>query len=279
MFSKTTSLMGLAFAVSSVAASTCLTPHVRSGPVHGNPLWGNTICSNQITSCSVVCNSKVQENTCTSNNEGVDNPLKSITYCFSCVCADGSVPNLKPYLHTVPNTVCQRQSETCYGKPGCEVCGDINLTKPDYWPADKPWSRTDIPGSAPSTTQLPGTIISTASATTTTTSAAVSATNESSSIASSSAIESAISSTTTITSESSIASSSAILSTSSGLSFSNSTITSGTPVPTLVFSTTSSTRVATSTRLTSSIPTAAAGAVEPAFMGALGVAMAALLAL
>ncbi|KAK3327217.1 hypothetical protein B0T19DRAFT_156595 [Cercophora scortea] len=276
MFSKTTSLMALAFAVSSVAANTCLTPYVRSGPVHGNPLWGNTICPSQITSCSVLCDNKALENTCTSNNEGVDNPLKSITYCFSCVCADGSVPNLKPYYGTVPNTVCQRKSESCYGKEGCEVCGDINLTKPDYWPADKPWTRTDIPGSAPSTTQLPWTVTSSASATTTTSSASVSATSESSAVASSSAVESSVSST--ITSESSIASSSAIISTSSGLSFSNSTITSGTPVPTLVFSTTS-TRVATSTRLTSSIPTAAAGAVEPAFVGALGMAMAALFAL
>lgn len=77
---------------------------------------GNAVCPGTINACKALCpGGAVETNTCTNDSEsGYDNPFEDITYCYECTCADGSSPNLSPYLNTVPNYYCQREREDCY---------------------------------------------------------------------------------------------------------------------------------------------------------------------
>ncbi|KAK3381479.1 hypothetical protein B0H63DRAFT_475813 [Podospora didyma] len=116
MFSKksTVGLMALAFAVSASAASICTKFPARQVPVHGTPQFGNHMCSDQIDTCSALCGSiGTSANTCTSDNNGDDNPFQSKTYCYECVCADDTVPNLAPYWNTIPHDYCVRVQADC----------------------------------------------------------------------------------------------------------------------------------------------------------------------
>lgn len=71
------------------------------------------MCPDQITNCAALCKNQVLANTCNSDNDGVDNPFRYITYCFECTCADGSTPDLAQYYGTIPNTACQRNLQNC----------------------------------------------------------------------------------------------------------------------------------------------------------------------
>ncbi|KAK3348833.1 hypothetical protein B0T25DRAFT_569498 [Lasiosphaeria hispida] len=131
MYAKLSGLMALAL-VGTSAASTCLTPPKRTQPGR-DVTFGDTVCPNQITACSALCG-KTSTNTCTSNNNGSDDPFQSITYCYQCTCSDGSTPDLAKYANTVPTLVCERTLQNCqysYSQIGlsapagaCPACGD-----------------------------------------------------------------------------------------------------------------------------------------------------------
>jgi hypothetical protein len=112
---------------------------------------GNAVCPGTIDACNAVCGGgEVETNTCTNDSEyGGDNPFQDITYCYDCTCADGSSPDLSPYLNTVPNYYCQRDQQDCfyaydmYGQlppdGACPTCGE------DYAPGLEPhypWETT-----------------------------------------------------------------------------------------------------------------------------------------
>ncbi|KAK0724410.1 hypothetical protein B0H67DRAFT_103813 [Lasiosphaeris hirsuta] len=163
--------------VGSSAASTCLTPVVRTRTGRDVGSFGNTVCPNQIATCSALCG-KTSTNTCTSNNNGEDNPFKSITYCYQCTCSDGSTPDLAKYAGTVPTVVCERALDNCeysydqVGKsppPGaCTACAQ------DAPPAPKATTTavattiatTSTPKTTPTSTTTPKTTSTTAKPTT-----------------------------------------------------------------------------------------------------------------
>ncbi|KAK0615349.1 hypothetical protein B0T17DRAFT_511119 [Bombardia bombarda] len=140
--------IALALAVSLVAARynysalDCVVPLMRAGPGR-DVSFSNWLCPSQVASCSAICGKNTQVNQCDNDGPGVDNPFQYITYCFKCICADGSVPELWNYRNTVPNEVCQRWLQNCqysWGGPPrntdqCTPCGDQDA-------ADITWTTT-----------------------------------------------------------------------------------------------------------------------------------------
>ncbi|RKU41368.1 hypothetical protein DL546_003093 [Coniochaeta pulveracea] len=159
---KITAVLALALCSTlSLAEETCLTPPRRSMPGRDGGGFGNYVCPGTVDACKALCpGGAVDTNTCTNDSEyGEDNPFDYITYCYECTCADGSSPDLSPYLNTVPNYVCQRESEDCFygynmygGLPpdgACATCGE------EYAPGLEPhysWETTTAAAGATTST-------------------------------------------------------------------------------------------------------------------------------
>ncbi|KAJ5120585.1 uncharacterized protein N7515_009973 [Penicillium bovifimosum] len=86
-------------------------------------------CSAQRNTCPDICQDGTRLNSCDSN-----------TLDFSCVCADGSTPDVTPFKQTVPFFVCQANYGQCInshpddaeGQRTCKknaVCGSKNATE------------------------------------------------------------------------------------------------------------------------------------------------------
>ncbi|KAB5515072.1 hypothetical protein GE09DRAFT_1160852 [Coniochaeta sp. 2T2.1] len=262
MFAKIT-VLALAAALV-VAEETCMTNPARSQPGRDGGAFGDYKCPKQITNCAALCKDKVQTNTCTSDNDGEDTPFQSITYCFDCVCADGSTPDLASYYDTIPYYICSQAEQNCeyrynqYAKTApdgaCPTCGSQYAVEPTWMQYTNTWPT-------PTTTAVP-TDTGVAEVTTeSTTDLLTTSTSTTSSETSSTSSEVSSSPTTTFQLHTTI---------------SNSTITT---VPTTSHTSTRS-RTSTSTRSTSSAPVATGGAalVEPA-MAVFGMGLAAVFAL
>jgi len=241
---------------------------------------GNTACPNQISNCAALCKGQVSANTCTSNNDGVDNPFRSITYCFECACADGSTPDLAQYLDTIPTMVCQRRLQNCqygYNQVGqsapdgaCTKCGSTYAVEPSWYSLLSSMRRTTTTTSseaAPATTTPTEATTSPAEVEVTTTSSEE--TSSTSSLLTSTSTSSSTSASETTTSST----------TSSSQGSSAPAITSQSTATVRTSTTTSSTRSSTSST-TSAAPVKSAGAamVEPA-MAVFGMGLAAVMVL
>ena len=242
---------------------------------------GNTACPNQITNCAALCKGQVSANTCTSNNDGVDNPFRSITYCFECACADGSVPDLAQYLDTIPTMVCQRQGQNCqygYNQVGksapdgaCTPCGSTYAVEPSWYSLlSSIRTAATTSEAAPTTTE--------AAAAATTTSPAEVTTSSSSGEASTGSTSLLLTSTSTFSSTSAAETTSSTTSSSYGSSAPAITSQSSTTIRTST--TTSSTHSSKTSSTTSAAPVKSAGAamVEPA-MAVFGMGLAAVMVL
>ncbi|KAJ5449814.1 uncharacterized protein N7458_006263 [Penicillium daleae] len=88
-------------------------------------------CQGQRNECPSICNGSTTQNTCE------DSTLK-----FNCICADGSVPDVSPYIETVPFYVCEETYGQCInahpndaeGQRACKAaatCGSKNASAED----------------------------------------------------------------------------------------------------------------------------------------------------
>ncbi|KAK4184823.1 hypothetical protein QBC35DRAFT_454903 [Podospora australis] len=120
MVSKSSSLLVLAFTAATSALAPpeygrwdCYMPATRSGPGRSVSSFGNNVCPKNVAVCDALCNGNVSANLCASNNEGEDHPYSRITYCYKCICADGTRPLLNAYQDTVLDLNCQRMRQNC----------------------------------------------------------------------------------------------------------------------------------------------------------------------
>ncbi|KAJ5356468.1 hypothetical protein N7517_011077 [Penicillium concentricum] len=89
----------------------------------------STWCSAQRNTCPDICQKGTKLNSCDAS-----------TLQFTCVCSDGSIPDVTPYLQTVPFYVCQSTYGQCIdahpddaeGQRACKkaaVCGSKNASE------------------------------------------------------------------------------------------------------------------------------------------------------
>ncbi|KAJ5166620.1 uncharacterized protein N7482_005401 [Penicillium canariense] len=91
----------------------------------------NSWCQGQRNECPSICKGATRQNTC-----------EPSTLNFNCICADGSTPDVSPYIQTVPFYVCEESYGQCIashpndiqGQRACKkaaTCGSKNASAED----------------------------------------------------------------------------------------------------------------------------------------------------
>lgn len=78
-----------------------------------NPPFGNTLCLDQVRTCQAFCSTRggtrADENVCISDNDGEDDPSRSINYCTTCKCQEDAGPNpVAEYSGSLAQYMCRR---------------------------------------------------------------------------------------------------------------------------------------------------------------------------